>query len=431
MLMTGLVLGQLHTVGVQKLPVSANNAVGEVVARRFYDGINHYLAGGDPDAFLAELDSGFVDRTAPVGADGSAEDLVRYLSSLRATFPDLRVEISDPLVQGESVAVDLSLTGDFSGTFAGIEASAEDATGGFELLRVADGKVVERWGSRDLPPMYETLLETDGPDVSGWIIEPHLERHRLDPNAAVELFTSQGAVILAEAGTLDVAADEPFGPTPAGGASSSIDQRAEAAGASEQVTRLESGQLLEALPWTAYRIRNPGNEPASLLFVVMRQVTAVAGYPGLGQETFTPGYGAEALLAAGNPLRPYNGPYNVSPYDLSIGRALLPPGAEIPAHLVAEVELLAVTRGSIDVSTSDGRVWLNGHDAGPTGTRGSIDISTGDGKIWLEAGPQTVQGRTKLNPGDGFSANFGSETAFRATGPGPTEIWFVTIAPQS
>jgi hypothetical protein len=89
-----------------------------------------------------------------------------------------------------------------------------------------------------------------------------------------------------------------------------------------------------------------------------------------------------------------------------MGRALLPPGAEIPSHIVAEVELIAVTRGSLDVSTSDGKVWLN-------------------------AGPQTVQGHTTLNPGDGLSNNVGSETFFRATGPGPTEFWFVALSPDS
>ena len=91
MLMTGLVLGQLHTVGVQKVPVATSDSDGEVAARRFYDGINQFLAGGEPDAFLAELDSGFVDHTAVLGGEGSIEDLLRYLSSLRATFPDLRV----------------------------------------------------------------------------------------------------------------------------------------------------------------------------------------------------------------------------------------------------------------------------------------------------------------------------------------------------
>jgi predicted ester cyclase len=428
MLMTGLVLGQLHTVGVQTVPAATNSA-GAAAARRFYDGINHFLAGGAPDTFLAELDSDFVDRSNPMGGEGSAEDLLRYLSSLRATFPDLRVAIADPLAQGESVAVDLSLTGDFSGTFAGIEVSAQDASGGFELLRVANGKIVERWGSRDLPPMYETLLETEGPEVSGWLIEPHLERYRLDPNAAIELDTSQGAVILAEAGTLDVAADEPFSPTPESGASTPIDQRAAAAGASEQATRLEPGQLLVAPPWATYLIWNSGNEPALLLFVVMHHLSPVTDYTELGRGTFAPGPGAEVLLAAGNPLRPYNGALNRSPYHLSIGRALLPPGAEIPSHIVAEVELVTVTRGSIDVSTSDGLVWLNNLDASDIVTRGSIDVSTSDGLVWWNAGPQTVQGRTTLNPGDGLAANFGSETSIRAASPGPTEFWFVTLRP--
>ena len=286
MLMTGLVLGQLRTVGVQRLSVTASNTTGEAAARDFYEGINQFLAGGVPDSFLAELDSDFVDHTELIGGEGSAEDLQRYLSSLRSTFPGLRFTIDNLLVRGESVAVDLSLTGDFSGTFAGVEASAEDARGGFERLRVVDDRIAERWGSRDLPPMYETLLEFDGPDVSVWPIEPHFERHRLDPKAAVELDTSRTAVILAEAGTLGVAADEPFSPAPAGGASYSTNQPAEAAGDNELAIRLEPGQLLVAPPWSSVRIWNPGNEPASLLFVVMRRVLSITDYPGPGQETF-------------------------------------------------------------------------------------------------------------------------------------------------
>ncbi len=64
---------------------------GAVAALRFDDGINQFLAGGAPDAFLVELDPNFVDRRTPMGGEGTAEELLRYLSSLRATFSDLPV----------------------------------------------------------------------------------------------------------------------------------------------------------------------------------------------------------------------------------------------------------------------------------------------------------------------------------------------------
>ncbi len=182
--------------------------------------------------------------------------------------------------------------------------------------------------------------------------------------------------------------------------------------------------------WVSYRIGNSGNESASLLFVVMRHLSPVTDFADLGRETSAPSHGAEVLLAAGNPLRPYNGALNLSPYNLSIGRALLPPGAEIPAHIVTEVELVTITQGSIDVSTNDALVWLNDRDASFIVTRESVDASANNGKDLLNAGPQTVQGRTTLNAGDSLSASFGSETYFRAAGPGPSEIWFVILTPD-
>jgi hypothetical protein len=125
----------------------------------------------------------------------------------------------------------------------------------------------------------------------------------------------------------------------------------------------------------------------------------VVDYLALAAATPTPGPLVETL-ASGGQLRPFIGPYNTA-----LGRAILPPGAEIPIHAVAESELLVVRHGSLEISTSHGVVWL-----------------ADDGAI-----SRTLLIGGALDAGDGIAANYETEIAYRATGPEPVEILVVNI----
>lgn len=79
----------------------------------------------------------FVDRSSPDQPPGP-EGVKGYVSSVRAGFPDLRVDINDLIAEGDKVAVRTTWQGSYqSGSQAGRTM--------IQIFRLADGKIVEEW----------------------------------------------------------------------------------------------------------------------------------------------------------------------------------------------------------------------------------------------------------------------------------------------
>ena len=78
------------------------------------------------------------------------ETLKQLLSSYLEAFPDLHMEIKDLIVEGDKIVSRVISRGTHKGEFHGIPPTGKEVTGTIILItRIADGKFVEDWESRD------------------------------------------------------------------------------------------------------------------------------------------------------------------------------------------------------------------------------------------------------------------------------------------
>jgi predicted ester cyclase len=120
------------------------------------------LAAGDGDALEAVADSArFVDHNPVWGTDDLAGALA-CAETLRAAVPDLSVEVETAIMvaEGDQAEVHSILTGTHTGAdLFGVAASGKSLKWtNTDFVRIADGKIVERWVSADTL----TLLQQAG-----------------------------------------------------------------------------------------------------------------------------------------------------------------------------------------------------------------------------------------------------------------------------
>jgi predicted ester cyclase len=134
----------------------------KAVVRRFVEDV---INRGD-DRLLRELVSPKYVIHCPegdlYGPDGARLDLME----LRAAFPDLRLELTELLAEGDLVARRFTLHGTHSGPFLGLCPSGRQvAIPALGLDRVRDGRLVETWIAFNvLPPVQLPDARRGGDD---------------------------------------------------------------------------------------------------------------------------------------------------------------------------------------------------------------------------------------------------------------------------
>jgi predicted ester cyclase len=121
-----------------------------------------------PEAIVRHLiDEGFSGGRLDVADEVIADDFAEHqdfgpdhapgpegvkavIASLRRAFPDFRLEIQDLTVDGDTVWTRNIATGTHEGPFMGTPPTGRPIRADvFDVLRVADGRVVEHWGVPD------------------------------------------------------------------------------------------------------------------------------------------------------------------------------------------------------------------------------------------------------------------------------------------
>jgi steroid delta-isomerase-like uncharacterized protein len=86
------------------------------------------------------------------------ETLKQLLSSYLEAFPDLHMEIEDLIAEGDKIVSRVVSRGTHKGELHGIPPTGKEVTGTIILItRIADGKFVEDWESRDDLGMLQQL----------------------------------------------------------------------------------------------------------------------------------------------------------------------------------------------------------------------------------------------------------------------------------
>ncbi len=126
----------------------------KAIARRFNGDV---WGGGDESALEELLAPDFVDHDALPGQTPDLEGHRQILAAFRAAFPDLSVTTEDVVAEGEKVVSRWTARGTHRGTLMGIEPTGNEVTiGGIDVLRVAGGRIAERWSrTNDLEMMQQ------------------------------------------------------------------------------------------------------------------------------------------------------------------------------------------------------------------------------------------------------------------------------------
>ncbi len=78
------------------------------------------------------------------------EGLKQLLSGYVAAFPDVRTTIEELIAEGDQVVARLTYSGTHQGAFQGIAPTGKQITmSSIDIVRIADGKIVEEWESPD------------------------------------------------------------------------------------------------------------------------------------------------------------------------------------------------------------------------------------------------------------------------------------------
>ena len=128
--------------------VPDHTAANKAKTRRAYNELFNAHNVAVADSFLAP---DIVDHNPDPGHSGKGlDDVKAMLTQMLTAFPDLHVTPDFLIAEGDTVVAYLTLTGTNSGPMGNMPATNKSFTiNGIDILRIQNGKAVERWGVFD------------------------------------------------------------------------------------------------------------------------------------------------------------------------------------------------------------------------------------------------------------------------------------------
>jgi steroid delta-isomerase-like uncharacterized protein len=94
----------------------------------------------------------------PPGVPASREGVKQLFSMLGSGFPDLQITFHDMIAEGDKVVAIMTWSGTHKGEFMGIPATGKPVSFQvIDIVRIADGKLVEHWGQMDMMAMMQQV----------------------------------------------------------------------------------------------------------------------------------------------------------------------------------------------------------------------------------------------------------------------------------
>ncbi len=141
-----------------------SDAENKTIARRFNEDV---WGKGDQAALEELLDPNFVDHDALPGQPPGREGHAQILAAFRSAFPDLNVTTEDIVSEGDKVVSRWTARGTHQGELLGIAPTGNGVTiKGIDVLRVAEGRIVERWAQFNDLEMMQQLGVVPPPEQS-------------------------------------------------------------------------------------------------------------------------------------------------------------------------------------------------------------------------------------------------------------------------
>ena len=125
-----------------------------IVARLVEELVNQGDMGVVDELFSPE----FVNHNPGFGSSPDREGIKQGLETMRKALPDLHVMVEDAVAEGEKVAERSMIRGTHLGELMGIAPTGREVTmTDITILRIVDGKVVERWSEGDSLGLLQQL----------------------------------------------------------------------------------------------------------------------------------------------------------------------------------------------------------------------------------------------------------------------------------
>lgn len=137
----------------------------KAVAERLLDAWNN----SDWDRVEEIVAPDFVNHNPPPipGAGGDRDGLLTAMQYLRQALPDGRGEVVNVLAEGDKVVFHDVIKGTHEGDFMGVSPTGKRVSFEFvHIFRVADGRIVERWGLADAMGVMQQLGALPTPQTS-------------------------------------------------------------------------------------------------------------------------------------------------------------------------------------------------------------------------------------------------------------------------
>jgi len=135
----------------------------KAAVRRFYEEVwgKGNLDVADELSVENFVDHNPVDPNLPPGIEGFKQIVPMF----RTAFPDLQFTVEDLIADGDKVVSRLTIRATHKGEFMGILPTGKQATiTAIDIVRIVDGKMVERWGEVD---MFRLMQELGGIPPTG------------------------------------------------------------------------------------------------------------------------------------------------------------------------------------------------------------------------------------------------------------------------
>ena len=155
-------------VGLQGKEKRISAEENKAIARRFVEVLQEFFRTGDADLMDSVLADNVVQHLSGMPTEAqSLEGFKQLLPALPQAFPDVLFEVENLVAEGDKVAFRLIWDATHQGEFFGVPPTGTRATvTEMHIFRIADGKVVERWGEWDALGLMQQLGAFPAPEQS-------------------------------------------------------------------------------------------------------------------------------------------------------------------------------------------------------------------------------------------------------------------------
>ena len=119
----------------------------KMIVRRFY---GEAVNGGDLSVVDQVIAADAIDHNSPAERLPGAQGMKQVITMFRAGFPDIHVTVEDIIAEDDKVVSRITARGTNHGEFMGRAPTGNQVSvSEIHIVRIANGKIVEQWGTVD------------------------------------------------------------------------------------------------------------------------------------------------------------------------------------------------------------------------------------------------------------------------------------------